>query len=314
MPIWAGYGILEFRLSKDKRSIFSEIRRNPPEPKRTIDLLGLLTQRFGSRAGDMKLETLAAYFGLGNQTHESGLCQDECRGSQESSHLNELVENSITTSETSSRRRRNISTSPLQSFAYRKTGENSTSKRLLSFVSLKEAQMNLFDMRTLRNEIAPKVVQSDYQSETVASEGFLDIDEISIPSIRATHVPLYDERKIMKLQLFLGDRPLRLHCPCLVVRFGINGKFRIMLGDRTTYFYEDVDRYAVEIHQGEFSGVTQRLISRNPNTDELKAMVSKGTVLEAFLSIEPYDYQQRAGIRLNIKEECTMDLLGSLMV
>lgn len=52
--IWAGYGILEFDCQRI-REAFSEIGRNPPEPKRIIDLLGLLTQRFGSRAGDMKV-------------------------------------------------------------------------------------------------------------------------------------------------------------------------------------------------------------------------------------------------------------------
>lgn len=51
---WTGYGILEFDCPRI-REAFSEIGRNPPEPKHTIDLLGLLTHRFGSRAGDMKV-------------------------------------------------------------------------------------------------------------------------------------------------------------------------------------------------------------------------------------------------------------------
>lgn len=66
-------------------------------------------------------------------------------------------------------------------------------------------------------------------------------------------------------------------------------------------FYGDGDnRYASEIHQREFSGVTttQTLISRNPNADELKDAIKPNTVIDVFLSVEPYDYAQQAGIRL----------------
>ncbi|KDO55498.1 hypothetical protein CISIN_1g0480202mg, partial [Citrus sinensis] len=42
-----------------------------PKPKGTIDSLNLLTERFGRRAGDMKMASLATYFGLGQQTHRS---------------------------------------------------------------------------------------------------------------------------------------------------------------------------------------------------------------------------------------------------
>lgn len=52
--IWAGYGTLECDCQKI-REAFSEIGRNPPEPKRIIDLSELLTQRFWSRAGDTKV-------------------------------------------------------------------------------------------------------------------------------------------------------------------------------------------------------------------------------------------------------------------
>lgn len=38
---------------------FAEINRPAPEPKGTIDSLALLTQRFGRRAGDMKVLQLS---------------------------------------------------------------------------------------------------------------------------------------------------------------------------------------------------------------------------------------------------------------
>jgi len=37
------------------REAFAEIGRSPPQPKGMIDTLPLLTQRFGRRAGDMKV-------------------------------------------------------------------------------------------------------------------------------------------------------------------------------------------------------------------------------------------------------------------
>lgn len=173
---------------------------------------------------------------------------------QESSLPDELIENSVTTTpETSSRRRRNIKTS-LQSPVDQQTGKNSTTIPILAFVSPAEAQKDPFDLSTLRNEISPEVLQPDIPmeeeqiqpSEPVASEetgdqdGFMELDKIPIPSIRATHVPLYAGSQIMKLQLFLGDRPLRLHCPRLKVRFGISGKFLDNIGRRKLNFVVDL--------------------------------------------------------------------------
>ncbi|KFK27897.1 hypothetical protein AALP_AA8G444300 [Arabis alpina] len=378
--IWAGHNILRFDCPRI-REAFAEIGRAPPEPKGTIDSLALLTQRFGRRAGDMKMATLAAYFELGKQTHRS---LDDVRMNfevlkycatvlfLESSLPDELIENSVTTTtpETSSRRRRNIKKSPLQSPADQQTGENSTTIPILSFVSPAESQTDPFDISPLRNEIAPEVLQSDIPREEeqkqpfepVASEetgdqdGFLELDKLSISSIKAVEVPLFHGSQTKKIQLFLGDKPLRLHCPRLKVRFGINGKFLDNAGRRRLNFIVDlypslcdvlqecdnaaqkisvdsgscsdwnpvvfpvkgfmncptarihiptelngdVDRYAAELHQRELSGdtTTQKLISSNPRAEELESLMNSGTILEAFLSVEPYDYQQRAGIRL----------------
>ncbi|KAM0887741.1 hypothetical protein ACQ4PT_028808 [Festuca glaucescens] len=66
--VWAGHNIVRFDLPRI-REAFNEIGRSPPEPKGTIDTLPLLTQRFGRRAGDMKMASLANYFGLGRQKH-----------------------------------------------------------------------------------------------------------------------------------------------------------------------------------------------------------------------------------------------------
>nr|GMC75733.1 protein NEN1-like [Ipomoea batatas] len=68
--IWAGHNILKFDCHRI-REAFAGINRPAPEPKGTIDSLALLTQRFGRRAGDMKMASLATYFGLGQQKHRS---------------------------------------------------------------------------------------------------------------------------------------------------------------------------------------------------------------------------------------------------
>ncbi|CAI9281449.1 unnamed protein product [Lactuca saligna] len=68
--VWAGHNILRFDCVR-LREAYAQINRPPPEPKGTIDSLALLTQRFGRRAGDMKMDSLAAYFELGEQRHRS---------------------------------------------------------------------------------------------------------------------------------------------------------------------------------------------------------------------------------------------------
>ncbi|CAN6469820.1 unnamed protein product [Victoria cruziana] len=68
--VWAGHNILRFDCLRI-REAFAGIGRPAPEAKGIIDSLELLTRRFGRRAGNMKMATLATYFGLGKQKHRS---------------------------------------------------------------------------------------------------------------------------------------------------------------------------------------------------------------------------------------------------
>ncbi|KAM3337871.1 protein NEN1 [Capsicum galapagoense] len=68
--IWAGHNIMKFDCPRI-REAFAGVNRPAPEPKGIIDTLALLTERFGRRAGNMKMASLATYFGLGQQTHRS---------------------------------------------------------------------------------------------------------------------------------------------------------------------------------------------------------------------------------------------------
>ncbi|PIA50304.1 hypothetical protein AQUCO_01300800v1 [Aquilegia coerulea] len=68
--VWAGHNIQRFDCPRI-REAFAAIGRPAPAPIGMIDSLGVLTQKFGKRAGNMKMATLANYFGLGQQTHRS---------------------------------------------------------------------------------------------------------------------------------------------------------------------------------------------------------------------------------------------------
>ncbi|KAI5669925.1 hypothetical protein M9H77_19778 [Catharanthus roseus] len=68
--IWAGHNIQRFDCVRIKEA-FADIGRPPPVPVGIIDSLGVLSEKFGKRAGNMKMASLATYFGLGQQKHRS---------------------------------------------------------------------------------------------------------------------------------------------------------------------------------------------------------------------------------------------------
>lgn len=66
--VWAGHNIQRFDCPRI-REAFADIGRPAPEPVGVIDSLNVLTHEFGRRAGDLKMATLASYFGIGKQKH-----------------------------------------------------------------------------------------------------------------------------------------------------------------------------------------------------------------------------------------------------
>ncbi|XP_006366481.1 protein NEN4 [Solanum tuberosum] len=68
--IWAGHNIQRFDCVRIKAA-FAEIGCPAPVPVGIIDSLGVLSEKFGKRAGNMKMASLAAYFDLGVQKHRS---------------------------------------------------------------------------------------------------------------------------------------------------------------------------------------------------------------------------------------------------
>ncbi|XP_038882978.1 protein NEN4 [Benincasa hispida] len=68
--IWAGHNIRRFDCVRIKEA-FAEIDRPAPTPVGMVDSLGVLTNKFGKRARNMKMASLASYFQLGQQKHRS---------------------------------------------------------------------------------------------------------------------------------------------------------------------------------------------------------------------------------------------------
>ncbi|OIW19638.1 hypothetical protein TanjilG_18448 [Lupinus angustifolius] len=398
--IWAGHNIIRFDCVR-VRDAFAEVNKTAPEPKGIIDSLVLLTQKFGRRAGNMKMATLATYFGLGRQTHRS---LDDVRMNLEvlkycatvlfleSSLPAIFTENSWVSPNAVTRSRSNakspsdrVSLSTNKDPATETTEENhpircitmGNAEGALTNVSHPNSvQRDAFDLAALGAEITSETIQTDVvmdekaqESPNMSSPSFeshatsssivvLEPDEISIPSIDASLVPFF--RGINRIELLHNGFPFQLHCTGLKVRFGISTKFVDQAGRprlnfvvdpspslckvldacnniahklsldsgsssdwrpvviRKDGFFNyptirlhiptavigDIAIYATEIYQKESSGAEQRLIFSKFDATELGSLFVPGTFVDALFTLDPYDYQQNAGIKLVAKKLC----------
>ena len=64
----------------------------------------------------------------------------------------------------------------------------------------------------------------------------------------------------------------------------------------------DIAIYATEIYQKDPSGTTQRLIFSRFDAAELDTLFVPGTLVDTYFALDPYDYQQNAGIKLVAKK------------
>lgn len=412
--IWAGHNILRFDCARI-REAFAEIGLPAPEPKGTIDSLALLTQRFGRRAGDMKMASLATYFGLGQQTHRS---LDDVRMNLEvlkycatvlfleSSLPDIFTVNSWVSPNATTRSRSNAKSSPegtsqnLSTPSSKFKFENASNASppdqgkeeihpIFSLVTQGTAEVdsvlagttadqpNPFDMSQLSNQMETQSLQPDDTMEDKSAPeshemcsmasvsegssgyaGFMEPDEVSLSSISDGVVPLFPGSQIQKIKLLHNDVILQLCCSRLKIRFGISTKFvdqagrprlsfvvdiaqslctvldacevivRKLVEDSgsssewrhvvtrkggffnhptarlhiPTVVFGNVAQYATEMYQKEASGTIQKLVFVKFDAAELDSLLKPGTFVDAFLSLDPYDYQQSAGIRLVAKK------------
>ncbi|KAL8143950.1 hypothetical protein V2J09_016982 [Rumex salicifolius] len=369
--IWAGHNILRFDCPRI-REAFVQIGRPAPEPKGCIDTLAVLTQKFGRRAGNMKMASLASYFGLGQQIHRS---LEDVRMNLEvvkycatvlflESSLPGMIttENQISpntsTRSRSSRERQKVEVTPSLD-----TVEHSLGVRILDLVqcSTSAAEPQPFNMNALENEIREESLQRDDAEERTPAESsapqsvstnspFLIPDQVSVQSITASLVQT--NRGYQRVQILHKEIVLKLACSHLKVRFGVSSKYSDQGGrprlsivvdappslcqvldacdshaqsffmqsgstsdwrplvTRKSYWNNptirlhiptivtgEVAKYGTEICHTE-TGVEQRLQFSRFDPSELDALFSPGVVVDAHISLDPYDYLQNAGIRL----------------
>ncbi|KAI3521791.1 hypothetical protein L1887_11265 [Cichorium endivia] len=325
--VWAGHNILRFDCVR-LREAYAQINRPPPEPKGTIDSLALLTQRFGRRAGDMKMATLAAYFELGRQTHRS---LDDVR-------MNfEVVKHCATES-----------VNPAEQ------------------IPIPVESLNLRPESIPSNEAMVEDSSSTTLSDAFNKRTeFITSNEISRPSITLSVAPFLHGSQ--RIQILHRDIPLQIRCDAMRIRFGLSTKFvdhagrprlsfvvdlnssdlcdlldacdsitkRFVDSDsnpewrpivsRKPGFYDsptirlhlrtvigDSNGWMTEIYLKESSLSsssssssslsTQQLVSSNYEVAELEALFRPGSFVDAYFSLDPYNYQQNAGIRLVAKK------------
>ncbi|CAN4084859.1 unnamed protein product [Withania somnifera] len=63
----------------------------------------------------------------------------------------------------------------------------------------------------------------------------------------------------------------------------------------------NISSWVTEIYQKE-SSTTQKLRFSRSDVAELDSLITPGTLLDAYFSVDSYDYQQIAGIRLVAKK------------
>ncbi|KAK4257208.1 hypothetical protein QN277_006825 [Acacia crassicarpa] len=377
---WAGHNILGFDCIHIRKA-FSELNRPPPEPKAIIDSLPLLTETFGKRAGDMKMASLARYFGLGHQTHRS---LDDVRMNLEvvkrcativfleSSFSNEVRVNGksllLRGSSSSSADMKMKSISQVASHQYKEEQRPTftlSSSSADAANNLVQQQFFGFPPQMCSSKGHESIMESspDTKTEsmvTCCSNTFvvLKAHEIFISSLTASFVssPYHGGQRI---QLLHNGSPFQISCADLKIGFGIDKKFYNnsrkpklsflvyssqslceVLGDcdamSLSLFLQsggssdwkplvtrkdddfnsptvrlriaisecgDAAVFETKVFKKESStGIVQKLRFNKGDTKELSSLCSPGNLVDAIFSLDQYEYQRRAGLRLVAKK------------
>ncbi|XP_062205745.1 protein NEN1-like [Phragmites australis] len=365
--VWAGHNIVRFDSARI-REAFAEISRSPPQPKGMIDTLPLLTQRFGRRAGDMKMASLANYFGLGKQRHRS---LDDVRMNLEvlkycatvlflEASLPEvltvenLVERAITRSKANG-----VASPEVPKPQPNSSPDSSKRQRTISLVDsvMPEGDnQGTSEYVELVSHIEEMKLDATMQMDASSSgySGFVEPDDVSAECIKISVAPLHQFGQ--KTSILHKDTPLQLCCAELKVLFGVSTRYLDNAGrpklsivleipenlSKVLEFCDDLARrssqesgstsewrplikkygyvnrptvrlnittrvsgdtaiYSTDICQKEPSGNIQKLVFSKVDAAELETLFARGNMVDTFFSLEIYDYQQNAGIRLVAK-------------
>ncbi|KAI3785678.1 hypothetical protein L1987_44802 [Smallanthus sonchifolius] len=379
--VWAGHNIIRFDCVRLMEA-YAQINRPPPVPKGTIDTLPLLTRTFGKRAGDMKMATLAAYFGLGQQSHRSlgdvrmnfevvKLCASVLflEPSQQVTENNWASLNAGTINGCNRKStlegtgRANISTfSSIQSHTLPPNLPNPTESgnaRAGPFHTGPSVDKMESDNTLQSNEALVEASSTTTLSNACSNHTeFIDPDSVSMALITVTVAPFLNGPN--RIQIRHTDIPMQIHCDGLRIRFGLSTQFVDHVGNprlsfvvdasssnlcnildacdniakrfldsdgnsqwnpvvtRKPGFYnsptirlhlptaaEDATRWITEIYNKNSTSVpcTQQLVSsRYADVAEIGSLFRLGSLVDAYFSLDPYNYQQNVGIRLVAKK------------
>ncbi|CAM0150283.1 unnamed protein product [Urochloa decumbens] len=328
--VWAGHNIVDFD-SVIIRDAFAEIGRPPPEPKGMIDTLPLLTHWFGPRAGDMKLASLANYFGLGKQRHRS---LDDVK-------MNiDVVKNCATVLFLEESLRGVVP-----------TPQNMLADATIRTQGTSDPATNRDYNELVGSHVEEMMIDTTKQMDARSSggsSGFVELDDVSTESIEIKVVVLH--RSILRRIFHHKGAKLQLSCPGLEVRwvstqFQPNLSIVVDIPDNLSKVLEFCDNlaqsespearsnstwkpiikrygnattrptvrlkiamtivngntamYSTQICQKDCNGVIPKLASRKVDAAELESL--QGNKVDAFFSLEIYDYKAKAGILLVAK-------------
>ncbi|KAM1081046.1 hypothetical protein ACFX2I_015551 [Malus domestica] len=270
--IWAGHNILQFDCVLIRQA-FAQIGRPAPEPKDTIDSLEFLKQQFGTKAGNMKMASLATYFGLGQQTHRS---LDDVRMNLEVLKCCAAVlflESSLP----------NI---------FKKNSWEFLQPDEVSIPSIRPTLLML-DNGSLRIKLLHK--DETLQLCCRHMELLFGINE-----------EYFDLTGRLDIVCFASQNLCEVLDACdgvaqkLSMDSGSSSEWQPAVIRREGFYTVRLHiQHATEIYQKEPSGAEQRLFFTEFDASELSTLFKPRTFIDAFFSLEPYDcqYQQMAGIK-----------------
>uniref|UniRef100_A0A7N0VF82 Exonuclease domain-containing protein n=1 Tax=Kalanchoe fedtschenkoi TaxID=63787 RepID=A0A7N0VF82_KALFE len=285
--VWAGHNILRFDWLRINEA-FEEVGRAAPEPKGAIDSLPILTQTFGRRAGDMKMASLAAYFGLGEQTHRS---LDDVRMNLE------VVKHCATVLFLEN----NVMGSGFVDLD--EVSIPSISAALCPFPwAWGTPRLRILHKNAVLQIFCPRLrVRFGIDAKFYDHAGRPRFNFVVDASARLCRVLDACDDAALKLSVDSGsDSEWR---PAVKRKIGYLSSPTVRLDLPTAVDGENAMSGADIYHQ-DSSGAAQKLTFNASNAGEhgLRTLLIPGTAVDAYLSLEPYDSKQNAGINLMVKQ------------